>query len=104
MVGTSYVSYKQFEKDCTEYFEQYKKHYEEFKYYSLYNFINCIILGIDYLENYIVCLEDKAAPNASNAIENVKKSIEQDFKTAKEKTDKPLEDENVIKRNISFMN
>ena len=104
VVGTSYVSYKQFEKDCTEYFEQYKKHYEEFKYYSLYHFINCIILGIDYLENYIVCLEDKAAPNASNAIENVKKSIEQDFKTAKEKTDKPLEDENVIKRNISFMN
>ena len=103
MAGTSYVSYKQFKKDCTEYLEQYKKNYEEFKYCSLYNFICSIILGIEYLETYIVCCEDKAAPCATDVIENIKKEIERDFKTANGKATDPIKDEKEIRENIPFL-
>ena len=51
--GTSYISYKQFKKDCTEYFEQYKKHYEEYKYDSLSDCIDTLILSIEYFEKLI---------------------------------------------------
>lgn len=53
VIGSSYISYKQFKKDCTEYFEQYKKHYEDFKYYSLLNFIISIQKGIEFFKNYL---------------------------------------------------
>ena len=103
VAGTSYVSYQQFKTDCTEYLEQYKKNYEEFKYHSLYNFICSIILGIEYLETYIVCSEDKAAPIATEIIENVKKEIEQDFVTATGKSQTSGKDEKEIKNSIPFL-
>jgi hypothetical protein len=58
LIGTSYVSYKQFKKDCTEYFEQYKKCYEENKYYSLLNFIISIQKGIEYFRKYLEDLKN----------------------------------------------
>ena len=103
VASTSYISYKQFEKDCTEYFEQYKNHYEEYKYYTLYHFINCILLGIGYLENYIVSSEDSAAPNVSNVIDKIKKGIEQELKTDKG-NENPSKDEDTITSNIPFLN
>ena len=57
LFGTSYISYNQFKKDCTEYFEQYKKHYEEYKYDSLSNCIDTLILSIEYFEKLIKELE-----------------------------------------------
>ena len=53
IIGTSYISYNQFKTDCTEYFEKYKKHYEEYKYRSLTDCINSLIFAIEYLEKYI---------------------------------------------------
>ena len=53
LVGSSYISYNQFKKDCTEYFEQYKNHYEEYKYESLNECINSLIISIDYFKNYL---------------------------------------------------
>ena len=58
LIGTSYVSYKQFKKDCTEYFEQYKKSYEENKYYSLLNFIASIQKGIEFFKKYLEDLKN----------------------------------------------
>lgn len=57
IVGTSFISYKQFKKDCTEYFEQYKQHYEENKYYSLLNFVISIQKGIEFFRNYLEALK-----------------------------------------------
>ena len=59
LVGSSYISYKQFKKDCTEYFEQYKKHYEEYKYRSLYDCINSLIFSMDYFEKYLNNLKNE---------------------------------------------
>ena len=53
LVGSSYISYNQFKKDCTEYFEQYKNHYEEYKYESLIECINSLIISIDYFKDYL---------------------------------------------------
>ena len=50
LFGTSYISYNQFKKDCTEYFEQYKNHYEEYKYDSLSDCIETLISSIEYFE------------------------------------------------------
>lgn len=50
LIGSSYISYNQFKKDCTEYFEQYRDHYEEYKYRSLCDCIESLILGIDYFQ------------------------------------------------------
>ena len=57
-IGTSYISYKQFEKDCTEYFEAYKKSFEENKYYSLLNFIFSIQKGIEFFKKYLEDLKN----------------------------------------------
>ena len=57
--GTSYISYSQFKTDCTEYFEQYKKHYEEYKYRSLIDCINSLIYGIEYFEKYLNNLNEE---------------------------------------------
>ena len=106
LAGTSLISYKQFKTDCTEYFNQYKQHYEEYKYYSIYNFINSIFLGIAYFENYLINLNDnsdKAAPSVSKVIDNFKKGIENDLKTASG-TDKPMNNYDEIKENIPFLN
>ena len=105
VVGTSYVSYKQFKADCTEYFEQYKKHYEEYKYNSLFNFINSVLYAIRYLEDYIIKLDDNdnaAPPNANNIVEDIKKSNEENLKTALGK-DKALENIEEIKNNIALL-
>lgn len=82
LVGTSYVSYKQFKKDCTEYFEQYKKHYEENKYYSLLNFIISIQKGIEYFRNYLEELKKnkkmtdlQGAPIAEGINETIKAEL-----------------------------
>ena len=78
-VDTSYTSYKQFKSDCEAYIEQYKKQYDEYKYLSLYHFINSVILIIKYLEEYIIILDDNgnsAPPNINNIIENLNQSIE----------------------------
>ena len=101
--ASSIASYNQFKKDCTEYFEQYKKHYEEYKYYSLYNFIVSMLLGINYLETYIASLEDKAAPNLADVIDNIKKGIEDDIRTSKEYS-KPIDGEKEFRNNIPIMN
>ena len=69
----------------------------------MYNFICSIILGIEYLETYIVCCEDKAAPCATDVIENIKKEIERDFKTANGKATDPIKDEKEIRENIPFL-
>ena len=77
--GTSYISYKQFKSDCEAYIDQYKKHYDEYKYLSLYHFINSVILIIKYLEEYIIILDNNdncAPPNINNIIENLNQSIE----------------------------
>lgn len=103
LTATSIVSYQQFKKDCTEYFEQYKKHYEEYKYFSLYNFIVSLLMGIEYLESYIISLEDKAAPNVGEVIDNIRKSIEVDIKTAKGNAT-AHENENELRSNIPFLN
>ena len=58
LIGTSYVSYMQFKKDCTEYFENYKKSYEENKYYSLLNFIISIQKGIEFFRKYLEDLKN----------------------------------------------
>ena len=58
LIGTSYISYNQFKKDCTEYFEQYKKYYEENKYYSLLNFIISIQKGIEFFRKYLEDLKN----------------------------------------------
>jgi len=57
MVGSSYISYSQFKKDCTEYFEQYKSHYEDYKYESLNDCINSLIISIDYFKKYLIELD-----------------------------------------------
>jgi hypothetical protein len=80
LIGTSYVSYKQFKKDCTEYFEQYKKCYEENKYYSLLNFIISIQKGIEFFRKYLEDLKNdnnqmfdlQAGPIAEGINENIK--------------------------------
>ena len=101
VAGTSYISYKQFKTDCTEYFEQYKKHYDEYKYLSLYNFIYSVTLIIRYLEKYIIDLADDgnaAPPNVDNIKESFNKSIEENLKTA-QGSDKNLDE---IRNSISF--
>ena len=57
LFGTSYISYNQFKKDCTEYFEQYKNHYEEYKYDSLSDCIETLISSIEYFEKIMKELE-----------------------------------------------
>ena len=101
VAGTSYISYKQFKTDCTEYFEQYKKHYDEYKYLSLYNFIYSVTLIIRYLEKYIIDLADDdnaAPPNVDNIKESFNKSIEENLKAA-QGSDKNLDE---IRNSISF--
>ena len=81
LIGTSYISYKQFEKDCTEYYEQYKKHFEENKYSSFINFIITIFIGIKYFEAYIDNLKQKnktnlsISPNSYEIIKEIKENI-----------------------------
>ena len=53
LFGSSYISYSQFKKDCTEYFEQYKNHYEVYKYESLSECINSLIISIDFFKKYL---------------------------------------------------
>jgi len=102
-IATSVTSYQQFKTDCKEYFEQYKKHFEDYKYYSLFNFINSIIYGIEYFENYIMSFENKAAPSVTNVRENMKKEIQQELNTTKG-NDKSIENENEIRKNIPYLN
>jgi len=83
LIGTSYVSYQQFKKDCTEYFEQYKKCYEENKYYSLLNFIISIQKGIEFFRKYLEDLKNdnnqeidlQANPNVEGINENIKAKL-----------------------------
>ena len=81
LIGTSYISYKQFEKDCTEYYSQYKKHFEEYKYYSFINFIITIFIGIKYFEKYIFNLKQKnkkniiISPKSNEIIKDIKENI-----------------------------
>ena len=53
LVGSSYISYKQFKKDCTEYFEHYKNHYEDYKYQNFSDCIKTLIEGINFLEKLV---------------------------------------------------
>jgi hypothetical protein len=105
VVGTSYISYNLFKKDCTEYFEQYKKHYEEYKYQSLYNFIISVLNGIVYMKEYIkdLNLNSKAVPSIENVKKIVKESIVIDFKIAIG-SGKTLENEDEIINNIYYFN
>ena len=84
IVGTSYISFNQFKKDCTEYFEQYKKHYEENKYLSLLNYVVSVQKGIQYFKTYVDNMENErnkvednnsSAPNPSEINETIKDNL-----------------------------
>ena len=84
IVGTSYISFNQFKKDCTEYFEQYKKHYEENKYLSLLNYVVSVQKGIQYFKAYVDNMENEcnkvednnsSAPNPSEINETIKDNL-----------------------------
>ena len=78
LIGTSYISYNQFSKDCTEYYKQYKKHFEENKYYSFINFIITIFIGIKYFNTYINNLnqhKNNISPNSNEIIKEIKENI-----------------------------
>jgi predicted GTPase len=84
VIGTSYISYNQFKKDCTEYFEQYKKHYEENKYYSLLNFIISTQRGIEFFKNYLEELNnDKNMTDLQGApiVEGINETIKGELKS-----------------------
>ena len=103
IIGTSYVSYNQFKKDCTEYFEQYKKHFEENKYFSLYNFITSIIMGIQYFENYVINLtsnneELREAPNPIEIIKTVKGNIQEELNSVKKEYNLNESNSNILNK------
>ena len=81
LIGASYNSYKQFEKDCTEYYEEYKKHFEEYKYCSFINYIITILIGIKYFETYINNLKQNnkkniiISPNPNEVIKEIRENI-----------------------------
>ena len=99
IIGTQYISYKQYEKDCNEIFEQYKKHFEENKYLSLFNFIASLLIGIKYIENYILNCEENQnneneAPNPEEVKEAVKGTIKNDYNDLKLKNNNIKNDDN----------
>ena len=99
IIGTQYISYKQYEKDCNEIFEQYKKHFEENKYLSLFNFIASLLIGIKYIENYILNCEENQnneneAPNPEEVKETVKGTIKNDYNDLKLKNNNIKNDDN----------
>ena len=87
LVGTSIVSYQQFKADCTEYFEEYKKHFEENKYLSLFNFITSTLMGIQFFENYVLKLQNNKelldAPKPAEIIETLRGNIKQEVNAIK---------------------
>jgi len=102
IVGTQIISYQQYKKDCTEIFEQYKKHFEKNKYLSLFNFIASLLIGINYIENYIVIYEGKYAnqnneqdaPNPEEVKETVKEAIQSEYNNIKLKNNNIKYEEN----------
>ena len=95
IVGTQYISYQQYKEDCLQIFEQYRTHFEKNKYLSLFNFIATLLLGINYIEDYIRIYEakyenqnnDQEAPNPEKIKETVKENIMDDYKNIKLKED-----------------
>ena len=87
VVGTSIVSYQQFKKDCTEYFEEYKKSFEENKYLSLYSFIASTLMGIQFFENYVRKFQNNEelpeAPKPAEIVETIKGDIKQEISAIK---------------------
>ena len=89
LLASSYISYKQYESDCTAIFEEFKNKYEENKYNSLYNFINVVLSGINYFQDFIINCQtkkeeekfDSKAPNPSNVIKNMKESLAEEYST-----------------------
>lgn len=68
----------------TEYFEQYKKHYEENKYLSLLNYVVSVQKGIQYFKAYVDNMENEcnkvednnsSAPNPSEINETIKDNL-----------------------------
>ena len=88
IIGTQIVSFQQYKRDCTQFFEQYKKHFEENKYLSLFNFITSLLLGIQYIENYILICQikeenqnnDQDAPNPEEIKETIKETFRDEYK------------------------
>ena len=89
IIGTQIVSFQQYKKDCFQFFEQYKKHFEENKYLSLFNFITSLLLGIQYIENYILICQikeenqnnDQDAPNPEEIKETIKETFRDEYKS-----------------------
>ena len=89
LVASSYISYKQYESDCTAIFEEFKNKYEENKYNSLYNFINVVLSGINYFQEFLLNCEtkkeeekfDSKAPNPSNIIKDMKENLAEEYST-----------------------
>ena len=87
VVSTSIISYQQFKKDCTEYFEEYKKSFEENKYLSLYSFITSTLMGIQFFENYVRKFQNNEelpeAPKPAEIVETIKGDIKQEISAIK---------------------
>ena len=81
------MSYQQFKKDCTEYFEEYKKSFEENKYLSLYSFITSTLMGIQFFENYVRKFQNNEelpeAPKPAEIVETIKGDIKQEISAIK---------------------
>ena len=102
LIETSYTSYKQFENDCTEYYEQYKKHFEEYKYCSFINCIITIFIGIKYFETYNNNLKQKyknniiISPNSNEVIKEIRENIIDIIKIIEKSSNANIKYNNII--------
>ena len=99
----SIISFNDDQSYCSKCLKQYINSYEEFKYYSLYHYINCLFLGLEYLEKNIMNFAFKTDFSIKNIVQNIKNNIEHELKAASGKGNS-IEIEDEIRRRITLLN